>query len=197
MNQWTHLYRTEGEACSTSTKVYCRSGRYYDLLEDIPTRQTYTSTERHVKMLDEVLADRFGIGLERARQTLKAITQRGTRSALLPISRRYQDDRQFGVRRLNGKFATDTIWAKRKTLRRNVSSQIYSHKCGFNAVYHLESANGENVGYSLSKFVSDYGAPEHLTLDEAAVQVGRNTNFQNTIRKNDIKSHVSAPHRPN
>ena len=53
------------------------------------------------------------------------------------------------------------------------------------------------MGYSLSKFVSDYGAPEHLTFDGAAVQVGRNTYFQNSIRKNDIKYHVSAPHRPN
>ena len=148
-------------------------------------------------MSAEVLDNRFGISLDRARQTLKATTQRGTRSALLPISRRYRADRQFGVRRLNGKFSTDTIWAKIKTLRRNVSSQIYSQKCGFNAVYHLESANGENVGYNLSKFVSDYGAPEHLTFDGAVVQVDRNTNFQNTIRNNDIKSHVSAPHRPN
>ena len=111
--------------------------RYDDLLEDIPTRQTYTSTERHVKMSAEVLSDRSGIGLERARQTLKGTTQRGTRSALLPISRRYRADRKFGVRQLNGKFATDTIWAKSKTLRRNVASQIYSQKCGFNAVYHL------------------------------------------------------------
>ena len=98
---------------------------------------------------------------------------------------------------MNRKFATDTIWAQSKTLRRNVASQIYSHKCGFNAVYHLESANGEKVGYSLSEFVSEYGALENLPLDGAAVQVGRNTHFQNTIRKNDIKPDVSAPHRPN
>ena len=68
-----------------------------------------------------------------------------------------------------GKFATDTIWANSKTLRRNVASQIYSHKCGFNAAYHLEIANVENVGYILREFVSDYGAPEHLTFDGAAV----------------------------
>ena len=98
--------------------------RYDDSLEDIPTRKTYSSTERHVKMSAEVLADRFGIVLERARQTLKATTQIGTRSALLPIGRRYRADRKFGVRRLNGKFATDTIWAKSKTLRSNVSSQM-------------------------------------------------------------------------
>ena len=74
--------------------------RYDDSLEDIPMRQTYTSTERHVKMSVEVLADRFGIGLERARQTFKGTTQRGTRSALLPISRRYRANRQFSYTKL-------------------------------------------------------------------------------------------------
>ena len=148
-------------------------------------------------MVAEVLAGRFGIGLERARQTMRATTQRGTRSTLLPISRRYRADRQFDVNKLKGKFATDTIWAKSRTLRGNVSSQVYSHKCGFNTAYRLESASGENIGYSLSNFVSDYGAPDRLTFDGAAVQVGRNTQFQNTIRKNDIKYHVSGPRRPN
>ena len=185
------LYNIESVDSSLTT-------RYDDSLEDILMRQTYTSTERHIKMSAEVLADKFGIGLERARQTLRATTQRGTRSALLPISsRRYCADRQFGVKRLKGKFSTDTIWAKSKTLRGNVASQIYSHKCGFNTAYHLESANGENVGYSLSDFVSDYGAPESLTFDGAAVQVGRNTHFQDTIRKNEIKSNQSGAYRPN
>ena len=50
-----------------------------------------------------------GIGLERARQTLRATTQRGTRSALLPISRRYWADRQFGVKQLTGKSIDLTI----------------------------------------------------------------------------------------
>ena len=96
--------------------------RYDDSLEDIPTRQTYTSTERHIKMSAKVLANRFRIGLERAIQTLRVTTQRGIRSALLPISRRYRADRQFGVKRLNVKFVPDTIWAKSKTLRGDVAS---------------------------------------------------------------------------
>ena len=36
---------------------------YDDSLEDIPTRQTYTSTEKQIKTSTEVLADRFGIDL--------------------------------------------------------------------------------------------------------------------------------------
>ena len=86
--------------------------RYDESLEDLPTRQTYTSTERHSKVSAEVLADRFAIGIQQAKETLKATMQRGTRSAILPISRRYRADRQYGVKRLNGKYATDTLWAK-------------------------------------------------------------------------------------
>ena len=86
--------------------------KYDNTLEDLPTRQAYTYTERHRKISAVVLADRFEIGLERARQTLETITQRGTRSALLPIVKRYRADRQFGVKRLNDKFATNTTWAK-------------------------------------------------------------------------------------
>ena len=171
--------------------------RYENSLEDLPTRQTYSSSERHTKISAEVLADRFGIGLERARATLKATLQRGVRSATLPIGRRYRADRQFGLKRLNGKFATDTLWAKSKSLLGNVASQIYTHKCGFNATYNIPKADNENVGYSLNDFVSDYGAPEHLTYDGAAVQVGRHTLFQKSLRKYQIKNHVSAPRRPN
>ena len=87
------------------------------------------------------------------------------------------------MKRLNGKFVTDTIWAKSMSLRRYVASQMYSHKCGFNASYPIPRANVELIGYSLNDFVSDYGAPEHLTYDGAAVQVGKNTNFQNSVRK--------------
>ena len=171
--------------------------KYDDTLHDIPTRQTYTSTERHSKMNAETLADRFAIGLQRARDTIQVTTQRGTRSALLPLSRRYRADRRFGVKRLNEKFSTDTIWAKTTSLRGNRCAQIYSNKCGFNALYNLSKADNKQVGQSLKSFVNDYGAPAHLTYDGAAVQTGRHTIFQDTLKLYDIKHHVSGPRRPN
>jgi hypothetical protein len=171
--------------------------RYDQTLEDLPTRQSYTSHERHAKISAEVLADRFGIGIERARTTLKVTLQRGTRSALLPLSRRYIADRQYGVKRLNGKFATDTMWSKHRSIRSNIATQIFSHKCGFSKPYHLDKADNENVGYALRSFISDFGAPEYLKYDGAPVQVGRKTIFQDAIRKHEIKAHVSGPRRPN
>ena len=56
--------------------------------------------------------------------------------------------------------------------------------------YPIPRANSEYVGYSLNNFGSEYRAPEHLTYDGAAVQVGRNTNFQKSVQKYEIKTHV-------
>ena len=49
----------------------------------------------------------------------------------------------------------------------------------------------------MNGFIFDYGSPNHLTYDGAAVQVGKNTVFQDTIRKANIQYHVSGPRRPN
>ena len=155
--------------------------RFDEALEDLPTRQSYTSHERHAKISVEVLADRFGIVLDRAKTTLRVTLQRSMRSALIPLSRRYIADRQYGVKRLNDKFATDTMWSKHRSLRSNIATQIFSHKCGFSKPYHLDKAENENVGYALRSFVSDFGAPEHLKYDGSAVQVVRKTIFQDAI----------------
>ena len=165
--------------------------------EDAPDRRTFVSTDRHTQVNADTLAERFCIGPERARATLRATTQRGMRSAILPISRRYRADRMFDVKRLHGKFATDTLWSKTKSLRSNVASQIYTHKCGFNAAYHLQRADGEQVGHSLANFIHEFGAPEHLTFDGASVQVGAKTKFMEILRRAEIKYHISAPRRPN
>ena len=103
----------------------------------------------------------------------------------------------YSVKGLNCKITTDTMYSNIKSLKQNICAQIYSHKCGFNAVYHTRRANNENVGNTLNDFVHDYGIPDHLTYDGAPVQVGSRTKFQDIIRRNRIKTHVSAPRRPN
>ncbi len=116
-------------------------------------------------MSAELIAERFGVGPIRAQQTLRVTTQRGVRSAILPISRQHQADRVFGVKRLNGKFSTDTAYGKLRSLRSNIACQIYSHKYGFKAAYTPQKVDGNHVGDTLTQFISDYGAPEHLTFD--------------------------------
>ena len=75
---------------------------------DVPKRRTLISSERHLGISPENIAELWGIGYNRAKITIEATTQRGTRSALLPLSRRYRADRIYKMKRLDGKFATDT-----------------------------------------------------------------------------------------
>ena len=48
-----------------------------------------TTGNRHLNITPFTLAERFGIGWQQARATMTAMTQRGTRSAILLIARRY------------------------------------------------------------------------------------------------------------
>jgi len=100
-------------------------------------------------------------------------------------------------KRLNTKFSTDTLYFKKRSLTGNIGCQIFSHKSGFNVVYHIPKSNDEYIGNALKDFISDYGAPDRLTMDGAAVQVGRHTTFQKLLRDHGITKHISAPYSPN
>ena len=76
---------------------------------DVPDKRTFISKDRHPNITPEILANRYGIGLKYAMVTITATTQRGTRLAILPIARRYRADRMYQVRRLNSRFAMDTL----------------------------------------------------------------------------------------
>lgn len=163
---------------------------------DVPTRATFESSERHPRVSPELLSERWGISKERAVATMQATLQKGTRSALLPLARRYRADRMYDRPLLKGKFSTDTAYFKCKSLRGNIASQIYFHKCGFYANYNISRTNDAQIGPTLPRFISDYGIPQHLTMDGAAVQKGRKTTFMETIRRANIDWHISGPYRP-
>ena len=168
----------------------------HDNTETMMARRSYTSKGRHKQLTSLQLAEDWCIGYRRAEATLKATTQNATRSAILPISRRYRADRRYNVKRLNGKFSTDTIYSDCKSLLQNISAQVYTTKFGFAAVYPITGFDGITIGTTLKDFISDYGVPEHITFDGALVQTGRKTMFMQTIKKYDMKYHVSSPRRP-
>lgn len=163
---------------------------------DVHVQPTFESGERHTRATPETLSERWGISTQRARATMRATLQRGTRSAILPLARRYRADRMFERPRLKGKFSTDTAYFKHKSLRGYIASQVYFHKSGFYFIHHLSAVNDSQVGPSLSRFISEYGIPDKLTMDGAAVQVGRNTTIMETVRRANIDHHVSGPYRP-
>ena len=160
---------------------------------DVPDRNTFVSTDRHSRTTANLIADRFGIGIQRARATMQVTRNRGTRSAILPLARRYRADRRYEVKRLNSKFATDALYADVRSIGGNCFAQLYSHKCGFASVYPMRKLDGNNVGNSLKDFIHEYGAPRHLTFDGASVHMGPNTEFKRALLHYEIPHHVSAP----
>lgn len=168
-----------------------------DVPEHVPARRSFVDSSRHRQVSAHALSEVWNIGLKKASATLKATTQYMIRSAILPLGRRYRADRMYNVKRLQGKFATDTFFSPGVSLLGNTCAQIYSHKNGFSICYPLPRANGESIGQTLNDFIHDYGAPHHLTFDGAQVQVGRHTKFQQLLRRHNISSHISSPRRPN
>ncbi len=85
------------------------------------------------------------------------------------------------MKRLNSRFATDTLFSDIKSLNGNICAQVISHKVGFNATYPLESLKGDSLGHAYKDFCHAFGVPEHLTCDGYSSQVGTNTLFIKSV----------------
>ena len=64
---------------------------------DVPAANKFVSTERHTSVTPEDLSERWGIGLQQAKVTLKRTTNKIVRSATMTLGRRYRDDRHFEI----------------------------------------------------------------------------------------------------
>ena len=87
-----------------------------------------TTNERHSKIDPKSLAQRWGIGLSSAGQTLKTTTQIGLRYAVHPLTRRYKTDiiHGYNARRLNTTIYTDALFSKFKSLNGNTCAQFFT-----------------------------------------------------------------------
>ena len=127
---------------------------------------------------------------------LNDMTQRGTISTLVLISRQYKADRIFQVKRLNCKLSCDTMWSDIRLLNENICTQGYTHTFELEISYPFPRIDGDCVGQSLQSLIHDYGTPAHLTFDGAVVQSGMNKLFMKTLRKYEVSYHISLPRQP-
>ena len=144
----------------------------------IPDSMALISTEVQSILITYLLAERFGIGMDQSRTTLKVIDQRGTRSS---------PDYNHSVNNLDRKFATNTLFADFKSISSNVAAQIYSHKCGLSASYPMSNVNGDHVSLSLTDFISEIKVISHTNFYGVQVQVGINTTFTTALRIYEVK----------
>ena len=122
------------------------------------------SQSRDLKASAEVIADTWCIGVKKVKTTLESNNQRGTRSDILTLSRRYRFDRVYRLKRLNARFAKDTIFLDIKSLNQNVCAQVFSHKVGFSATYPMRVGSGYTISKSSKYLCHEYGVPDHLTF---------------------------------
>ena len=88
-------------------------------VQDVPQAKSFQSKGRHSSVSPEDLSERWQIGLEQAKETLKRTTQRLARSAVMPLARRHKADRKFQTKRLAGMWASDTMDGRVKSLDGN------------------------------------------------------------------------------
>ena len=163
--------------------------------DEMNSPPTYISTERHSDISPEDLSERWQLSIAQAKLTLGATTQRLSRSAVMPIARRYRVDRMFGVRRLRCNISTDTMDARCESMHGNRYCQVFGNKEFFCAAYPI--AKKSDCGLALDKFVREFGAPSLLIFDGSKEQTGRRTAFQAALRKYEIPQRVSEPQRHN
>ena len=161
------------------------------------TRDGYSTItkDRHHGISPELIARKWGIGIDKARKTLQCTTQHSIRSAILPLTRRYRTDvMSQRLRRLSTTWYTDTLFAKETSITGNTCAQLYADGQGFINVYPIDSK--EKAGETLQMIVKDVGIPNTIISDNAPEQVGKNTLFQKTCRKYNIESRSTEPYSP-
>ena len=158
---------------------------------DIPTIPTFQSSDRHTDVSPEDLSERWHIPIQQAINTLKNTTQRFLRSATLPLSRRYRADRMFERKTLSGKWSTDTMDGRCKSLNGNRYGQVFANKGYFSKIYPIDKKS--KAGDALKLFCQEFGVPESLTFDGSKEQTGKKTEFMQQIRLHGIKYHIAEP----
>jgi hypothetical protein len=122
-------------------------------------------------------------------------TQRGVMSAVLPLSRQYQTDLYYQKPRLHGRFYSDTVFGRHKSLTGNKCLQVFANKGFFTVVYPMQSK--ADAGKALKSIIDEYGIPEMQIFDNSKEQSGASTEFMGTVKKYDIDYRLSEPYCPN
>ena len=123
------------------------------------------------------------------------MTHKLTRSAIMPLARRYRADQMFDVRRIHVTMSTYTMDDICQSIHEKNYCQVFGSKKFFVEAYPIKKKYDCHLG--LDKFVKEYGAPEKMTYNGAQEQIGRKTESKRVIRKYEIKGHVTETKQPN
>jgi hypothetical protein len=138
-----------------------------------------------------------GIGLEKAKNTLEVTTQKGIRTAIHPVTRRFPTTLQPHIRerRLQGPFYSDICFFTNKSIQQDKCAQVTIDSKGFMLFWPMKAKPEANNG--LLDFINNNGIPEWLVADGAMEQDGgRNTAWRSLLKTYHIKQTFIEPYSP-
>lgn len=155
------------------------------------------ATTRHTVVSYESIARLMNITLDKAKEMMRVTTQKGIRTAIHPITRRYRVNHlDLHSSRLAGQWYVDWLSAGTISLAQNRGAFIYSNGT-FTEVYPSESNKQAPATTSLREFCEDVGVPEKLKSDRAPEFCGRNTEYHKVARRKGINLTYAEPERKN
>jgi len=159
------------------------------------------STARHSNVSAERVSKVFGIGLGRARETLRVTTQAGIRRTNPhqgPLTRRYpRSTRRFESEepRLPGKWYMDWVAANVKSINDDTGAFFIGNGRGFIDCFPRPRHTSEFATDALNEFMINVGTPERLMCDYAKEFCGHKTPFVKNARKRKIDLVYAEGHR--
>ena len=101
---------------------------------------------------------------------MKSTTQAGVRNVLVPGERKVRQKlNHLKYPTLRGQFYTDMMFAKVKSLRQNLTAQIFTDGKGYDRFYPMVS--NRDAPLVLMLFIHDNGIPQTIVLDNAPEKV--------------------------
>ena len=194
---WTETETTPNETPDAVVAACLQSEQ--ELLPRVisSVRIHYTQTsQKRSRVSQEDLARIWKVGLKAAGDTLKATTQMVIRHSLHPLHKRFRtENAQLRYQRLGGRFGrftSDTMFAKVKSIRGNTMAQVFANDVDYVKLIPMRR-KGE-AGDSLVEFIQDTGIPSELHTDMAKEEIlGK---WKEVIRKYEIKPTMSEPYSP-
>lgn len=128
-----------------------------------------STNERRSVITPEILSQRWGIGLQTAKQTLKVTTQSGIRNVLAPSERKLRfrtNHMRFPT--LRGRFYTDSMFSNTKSKRQHTGGQVFTDGAGYDRFIPFNSK--ADCPDCLMSFIQMDGIPKELVSDNAPAE---------------------------
>jgi hypothetical protein len=168
-------------------KVECVYPPYEKLAGTTIIAGAMHSETRHTTVTAEEVSKKCRCGLETAKKTLEKTTQRGVRTAINPLHRRYRTYHpDLHRNNLDVVRSSDTLFAKVKLLQGNTCAQLYTTG-KYTRIMPLPGKTAEGIGGTLLDILNTVGVPREMVTDLASEMVGRHTKFRKELVKRGVK----------